>query len=145
MSVENVALINRWFEQVWNKGNQSAVDEMFAPNAVAHGCGEYDTPITGPAEFKKFVATLRGAFPDINIKVVETVCEGNKIAARFDVNMTHTGSSLGIPPTNKKVHVGGLLIAEIKDGQIAGGFNTWDQLGMMQQIGAIGTPAKPLK
>ena len=30
MSIENVRLIHRWFDEVWNKGRAEAIDEVFA-------------------------------------------------------------------------------------------------------------------
>ena len=41
------ALVRRWFEEVWNKGREEAIDEMFAEDGVAHGlatgrvCGRF--------------------------------------------------------------------------------------------------------
>jgi hypothetical protein len=33
---ENEALVRRYFEEVWAKGNVAAVDEFMAPNYVEH-------------------------------------------------------------------------------------------------------------
>ena len=30
MSVENKAVVRRWFEEVWNKGRSAAIDEMLS-------------------------------------------------------------------------------------------------------------------
>ncbi len=40
MSDENKALIRRWFEEVWNKGREEAIDEMFAADGIAHGLAD---------------------------------------------------------------------------------------------------------
>ena len=37
MSEHNKAFIRRWFEEVWNKGREEAIDEMFAEEGVANG------------------------------------------------------------------------------------------------------------
>ena len=43
-------LITRWFEEVWNKKRESAVDEMLAPKVLIYGIpGDV---IKTPAEFK---------------------------------------------------------------------------------------------
>ena len=31
------AILRSWFERVWNAGDESAIDELYAANAVAHG------------------------------------------------------------------------------------------------------------
>ena len=37
MSEENKALIQRWFEEVWNQGNSKTIDELLAEDGVIHG------------------------------------------------------------------------------------------------------------
>ena len=54
--------------------------------------------------------------------------------------MTHTGDHLGMPATGKQVRITGITIARIRDGQVIEGWDNWDQLGMLQQIGAYQQP-----
>jgi hypothetical protein len=37
MAAENKALLKRWFEEVRNKGNADAIEELFAEDGVANG------------------------------------------------------------------------------------------------------------
>ena len=37
MSEQNKALAKRWFEEVWNLGRESTIDELFHPQGKAHG------------------------------------------------------------------------------------------------------------
>src|SRR5215210_4161609 len=100
MSEENKAFIRRWFDEVWNKGREEAIDEMFSEEGVAHGLG--DTPeqdIHGASEFKPFFHSFRGAFPNIEIVVEDTVSEGDKVAARCSVRAKHAGDTLGFAAT----------------------------------------------
>jgi predicted ester cyclase len=48
--------------------------------------------------------------------------------------MTHTGDGLGLPPTNKRVKITGITIAQIERGKIVRGWDNWDQLAMRQQL-----------
>ena len=34
--VKNI-ILHRWFEEVWNNGRAERIDEMIAPNGIAHG------------------------------------------------------------------------------------------------------------
>ncbi|MBC7931852.1 MAG: ester cyclase, partial [Rubrivivax sp.] len=34
MSEDNKALMRRWFEEVWNKGREDAIDELFAEEGL---------------------------------------------------------------------------------------------------------------
>lgn len=141
MSTNNSELICRWFEEVWNKGRAEAVDEMFAADGIAHGLGEADIDVRGPAAFKPFFEKLRGAFPDFQLTIEDTISEGDKVAARWTARMTHGGDHLGLPATGRPVVVSGMSIIRIRDGQIVEGWNNWDMMSMMQQIGAERPPA----
>ena len=50
MSDANKALVRRWFDEVWNQGREDTIDELLAATAIAHGLGEGDQPVTGPAQ-----------------------------------------------------------------------------------------------
>lgn len=52
--------------------------------------------------------------------------------------MTYRGDAPGIPATGKPVRLTGVTIARIVNGKIVAGWDNWDQLGMLQQIGAYG-------
>ncbi len=62
MAQENSALIRRWFEEVWNKGNMDAIEEMASPNVIGHGQAQHDTDI-GLKEFRTFALGLRDCVP----------------------------------------------------------------------------------
>jgi steroid delta-isomerase-like uncharacterized protein len=137
MSEVNKTLIKRWFDEVWNQGRESTIDELLAATAVAHGLGDTEVDIRGPAEFKPFVRNLRGSFPDIHITIEDSVAEGDKVMVRVRVDATHKGIGLGVPPTGRRVSIAGIVLVRIKGGQIVEGWNSWDQLGLLRQIGAV--------
>ncbi|HEX8845046.1 MAG TPA: ester cyclase [Pyrinomonadaceae bacterium] len=137
MSKENVALIHRWFEEVWNKGRAEAIDEMFAEDGIAHGLGSEGETLQGPAGFRPFFENFRGAFPDIRVTIEDTVAEGDKLAARWVGRMTHRGDHLGVPASGQAAEITGMCIVRIRDGQIVEAWNNFDMMGLMQQIGAI--------
>jgi steroid delta-isomerase-like uncharacterized protein len=139
MPSESVRFIETWFDEVWRQGNLDAVDAMMHPDAVMHGLNGPD--VTGPAEFKPFVQQFRGAFPDIQIRVEQTIEQGDLIASRWVASMSHHGDTLG-PPTHKQVQVTGMSIARLRDGQMVEGWNDWDRLTLMQAIGAV-QPVQP--
>jgi predicted ester cyclase len=143
MSEENKALIRRWFEEVWNKGRAGAIDEMFACEGVTHGLtDESGNELCGPVAFKPFFNTFRSAFPDMKVEVVDTVAEGDKVAARCAGRATHTGEGLGIAPTQSPVTFDGMTIVRIQNGQIVEAWNNFDFMSMFQQLGALPSPPK---
>lgn len=134
--MDNEALTRRWFEEVWNKGRVEAIDEMFAEDGIAHGLSDGEEEIRGPAAFKVFHATFRGAFPDMQITMEEILCQDDKTAGRFSGQATHAGDQLGIPATGKRVNFTGMTFIRWKDGKIAEGWNNVDFAGIMAQLGA---------
>jgi steroid delta-isomerase-like uncharacterized protein len=138
MSTEkNIALMRRWFEEVWNQGKIQTVKELLDEHATGFGQAGSGTGIHGPADFIPFVERLRGAFPDIAVTVEDAFGEDEKVVVRWSATMTHTGPNLGIPPTKRKAHITGMTMAQIKKGKIVAGWDNWDQLTMLRQLGVV--------
>src|SRR5215469_10530286 len=134
---DNKSLVNRWFEEVWNQGREETIDELLGTNVVAFGLGEGGAEVRGPAEFKHFFKNLRNAFPDLHITIEDTLAERDEVVVRIRIEGTHKGDGLGFPATGKKFRVSGICIVQFKDGKLVVGWNSWDQLGLLQQLGVI--------
>ena len=138
MTTESKEVMRRWFEEVWNKGREEVIDELFAEDGVAHGLSdESGSELRGPAEFKPFFHKFRGAFPDIQLVIEDAIAEGDKVAVRCSVRARHTGEGLGMAATNQPVAITGMSITRVKDGKIVEAWNNFDFMGLFQQIGAI--------
>lgn len=135
MSVEeNIALMKRWFQEVWNEGREQTIYDLLAPNSIAVGQGKPGEEIRGPREFAAFYKRIHGAFPDMKITIEDAFGEGNKVVVRWSSEMTHTGNDLGIPATRKRIRISGISIAHIENGKVVRGWDNWDQLAMMEQL-----------
>ncbi len=138
MYEDNSALVRRWFEEVWNKGREEAIDELFDEKGVAHGlAGDAGGELRGPEGFKPFYRRFRDAFPDIEVVVEDTVVEGDKVAARCSVRGRHQSDSLGFAATNQPVEFDGICIVRVRDGKIAEAWNNFDFMAMFVQVGAV--------
>lgn len=138
MSEENKAFIRRWFEEVWNKGREEAIDEMMSDECVANGLAdESGQPPRGPAEFKPFFRKFRGAYPEMEVVVEDTISEGDKVAARCTVRGHHHGDTLGFAATHQPVEFTGISIVRVRDGKIVEAWNNFDFMSMFQQLGAL--------
>jgi steroid delta-isomerase-like uncharacterized protein len=132
------AFIRRWFEEVWNKGRAEAIDEMFAEDGIAHGLAdETGAQLRGPNDFKPFFYRFRGAFPDIQVIVEDTIAEGDRVAARCRLRATHAGDTLGFAATQKPLEITGISIVRVRDGKIVEAWNNFDFMTMRQQLGAL--------
>ena len=141
MSVEeNKALVRRLFEESWNKGNLEVSDELISSDCVLHYRGTV-FPVNGDAG-KAIVAAWRTAFPDFQFFFEDCIAEGDRVVLRIPFRATHRGEFFGIAPTGKQINVTEMLIARIKDGKVVEMWEEYDQLGMLQQLGAVPPPGQ---
>ncbi len=141
---DNVALVRRWFEEVWNKGRAEAIDEMFDEEGVAHGlAGESGAELRGPAHFRAFHRQFREAFPGVEVVVEDAISEGDRVAARCTVRARHEGDSLGFAATKRPVEFTGMTFARVRGGKIVEAWNNFDFMSMYGQLGALRLGAEP--
>jgi len=134
MSIEeNKAAIREFFEQVWNAGDEAAIERFIAAEAAGN---DPDFGI-GREGFKQQWRNWRRAFPDLHFEVEELVAEGDTVVSRWTLTGTQTGEFLGIAPTGRKIRVAGMSLDHLKDGVLVSGFDGWDNLGLRQQLGAL--------
>ena len=135
---ENIAVLERFIEEVINQGNLDAADEIVQENFV-----ELD-PLPGQRQgregLKEVIGMMRAAFPDLHWVADETIASGDKVVTRFTWTGTHHGPFLGIPATGKRVTVKGVVIDRLSSGKMADSRILMDSLGMMQQLGVIPMP-----
>ena len=80
------------------------------------------------------------AFPDLAQTIEDAFGDGEKVAVRYVARGTHTGELMGMPPTGREVAIAGISTFRIVDGKTEEANCIIDQMGMMQQLGAIPTP-----
>ena len=139
MSADEIREVGRRFvEEVINKQNLAAADELVAENFV-----ELD-PLPGQAQgregLKQILAMFFAAFPDLHWTVEEDAAEGDKLWSRFTWRGTHRGDFLGIPATGNHVEVNGVVIDRIVEGRMVDSRILMNELSLMQQLGVIPPP-----
>jgi steroid delta-isomerase-like uncharacterized protein len=135
MANDRVTLIEEWFEQVWNQGDESAIDRLMAPDVVIHGLQDADgQQLQGRAGFIPFFQRFRAAFPDMHIDVQDVVVDGDRMACRCMVRATHRGDTLGMAATQRPVEFSGMCFVRVKDGKLVEGWNNFDFATMNSQL-----------
>ncbi len=141
MSVENKAMVRRFFEEFVTKGDQSVADELMAEDFVDHNpAGPNQGP--GLEGVKQLFAGRRLALPDAAATVEDQVSEGDKVVSRLTITGTHQGEFMGIPATGKSFSIGAVAIFRIEGGKIVERWGETDNIGMMQQLGVIPAPGE---
>jgi steroid delta-isomerase-like uncharacterized protein len=136
---ENKAIARRVNDEVWSEGHLDVIDELFADDFVATIVGAPEQ-IRGPQGFREFVVMYRTAFPDLRITVDEQFAEGETVVTRWTATGTNEGELMGIPATGKQATTAGININRISNGKLVVGWGLFDQLGLLQQLGAVPVP-----
>jgi len=130
---ENKSILQRAVENFNHPDRRTAYLELYDASCVLHGYGL--SP--GIEAIKQFYQQFWAAFPDAHLTIEDMLAEGDKLACRFIVHVTHQGDFMGIPPTGKSVTVSGITIFRFANGKCVERWSQADFLGMMQQLGAI--------
>jgi steroid delta-isomerase-like uncharacterized protein len=140
MSTEENKAVSRRFHEAIAKGNTQALQKEFAPNYVAHFPG---IPVPLDSEgFNQLVNVFASGFPDSHFDFDDEFAVGDKVVTRFTYHAVHSGEFQGIPPTGKQVAMTGITILRLADGKIVENTVELDQLGLLQQLGAVPTPGQ---
>lgn len=133
MTTDNIALVSRIWNEVWNRGELDACDEILAGDYTGVIPGQPE-PIRGPEAFKQMVAAYRAGFPDVHLTVDDVFADGDRVAVRWVSRGTHLGSLMGIPPTGRHIEVMGISLFQVVDGKVASEWEGFDTMGMMRQL-----------
>ena len=135
MTVEkNKALIRRFYEEVWGKGNFEVTQEVFATSYIRHDLRP-TAALSGPEGQAKIASDFRQAFPDLLIEIDLMIAESDMVAARWTMEGTNLGFWGNAKPTGKHARFSGANFFRISQGKVIEIWNIRDDLGLMQQIG----------
>jgi predicted ester cyclase len=70
------------------------------------------------------------------------VAEGDTVAVRLLFEGAHTGECMGSPASGQRFSVDGTAVLRMAGDKIAEFWGFLDQLGLMQQIGALPVPGR---
>jgi steroid delta-isomerase-like uncharacterized protein len=124
---------------VLNRGDLASVDELVAPDFRDRSPRPGQGP--GVEGFKRGIAVLRAALPDLVHTVDELIAAGDRVVLRLTARGTHRGAFIGLPPTGRSVSMQGILIVRVTDGRIVERWSLGDDLGLLHQLSPIPPPA----
>lgn len=90
---------------------------------------------------KQALPAFQAALSAFELEVGELIAEGDWVAYRLTWTATHSGDLMGVPATGRRITVTETHIERLRDGKIIEHGGDWDQLGLLQQVGAIHGPA----
>lgn len=137
MDVEaNKALVGRFYEEVWARGNVTFTEEVFADDYVRHDLRPTRAP-PGAAGQALIAEQFRRAFPDLEWRVDLVLGDGDVVAARWTASGTHSGAWGDVAPTGKRATFSGVNIFRFGDeGKVVEIWNHRDDFGLREQLDA---------
>lgn len=115
---KNKAIMQRVYEEMWNRGNPALAGELFAnPEGVA-----------------RFVRGFLLSFPDLRHTVEGMIAEGDQVAVHFSARGTHSGPWLHFAPTGRSILYSGVTVARIARDKIVEHHTWWDKAALIEQL-----------
>ena len=139
MSEMNKDIVNR-ITQAFNDGKLELLDDLVAADFVGHN-PLMPEEMRGREALKGFFAGFHASFPDISHPHWTMIAEGDLVAIHMPLEGTFENAIMGIPPNGKKITVWMANIWRVVDGVAVEWWANLDTLGLMQQMGAIPSPA----
>jgi predicted ester cyclase len=124
----NKAAVQRYFEEVYVRGNIEFVRELFVPGSLLAGAVESGA------------RTMQPAYSDLQVTIDDLIAEGDNVAARVTFTGTHSGPLLGYPATGKQAVLTALYLFKFADGRIRTMMFEANFYGLMINLGLIPIP-----
>jgi predicted ester cyclase len=114
---ENKALVRRFWDEVYNRGNYDVADELLAPNFVNRDAltGEE----IGWEDLKREIAEQAASSSDLHFSLEEQIAEGDKVVSRVIGSGSVDQRELeGVTPTGVRITIENISINRVVEGKI---------------------------
>lgn len=118
----------------------AAIDAVVAADFVGHDMPPGQPP--GTAALKQFRRRAHTAFPDQALEVKDMIEEGDRVAGRLSVTMTHLGEFQGIAATGAQITMEFVDIVRIDKGRIAERWVFMDRGAVLDRLRAATASAE---
>jgi predicted ester cyclase len=130
----NKHLVESFIQELFTKGDLTAIDRYLAPGFVNH-----DPPFPGApdgAEGLRVAAeVMRAAAPDWHSDIDHLVAEGDVVVEHFHASGTRTGELMGVPADGNPLTLRGIQIFRIDGDKIVERWGRLDDVGLQAQLG----------
>lgn len=131
-----------WFEEGYNSGDPSRLRDLLADDVADDGPNFVATE--GPDALLDSMRAVLTGFPDVRYTVDRVLAEAPYAVALWTASGTHAGAFLGVPASGNAARWSGIRVFRVACGRIAATWGELDQLGRLQQIGAVAATPAPV-
>ena len=127
---ENKALVRRFFEEVFKRGNLGVADELLAADFAWKLPGKD----AGIEDYKQWVAEQLASSSDLHFSIEEQIAEGEKVVTRLIGSGTHDQQEFGeFTPRGVRITIEAIIIHRVVEGKIVEERNKADLSPFWQQ------------
>lgn len=130
----NRSLVTRFVEDVFARGDTTAIDELVGPSFRSSTFGIADD---GPAQLKAATERVHGSLQNVEFTIEDIVAEGDRVAVRVTSSATPTAAVMGVSEAaGRRYTIGEAHFFRIADGRIVEHWHLHDAMGLVKQLGA---------
>lgn len=133
----NKEILTRIYK-IFETGEFQLIDKYIDEHVLEH-TPDPSVPISSDARdyYKNIIKNYRVAFPDIKVKFLQLIEEGDKVVALVLFSGTNTGPIMWMEPTHKRVQIECFDLSRFKDGRIIEHWSIFDNYSLLHQLGVL--------
>lgn len=131
----NELVVRRFYEELWNAWRLDLADEIVSPTIRFRG--SLGASFVGREDFKRYVESVRTAFPDWHNRIDEVLVIGDRVVTRMTWSGTHRGRLGDLEPTNAWVEYPGAAFFRLSDDLIAEAWVVGDTQELWVAVGKL--------
>jgi len=124
---DNKTVARGFVQTIFNERKIDEAKNFVTPDITYHGLEE----VKGLENFKQWIGEDLKAFPDMNITIVDSFGEQDKLAMRWNLKGTFVKELRGSQPSHEKFETQGVEIFHFQDGKIK---EAWTIFGSMDNF-----------
>ena len=124
---DNKTVARGFVQTIFNERKIDEAKNFVTPDITYHGVEE----VKGLENFKQWIGEDLKAFPDMNITIVDSFGEQDKLAMRWTLKGTFAKELRGSQPSHEKFETQGVEIFHFQDGKIK---EAWTIFGSMDSF-----------
>jgi predicted ester cyclase len=127
--------LRRFVEQVWERGNLTAIGQYIATRCIYHDLA-LARDLCGPVELTHYIEEFRTAVRNWHFRVEDVVSEGNSIAMRWIIAGIQEGPLAQLRPTGRPIQLIGLTLYQLMGSKVTEAWSCWnaEELRLMRRV-----------
>lgn len=127
-------LVGRFYADLWNRWDDTVVDEVLTEDFAFRG--SMGTETVGRDGWRGYRDGIRRSAPDFHNEVIELIADGDRAAARLRYTGTAAGPLAGVTAPGRWFHYAGAAFFTARGGRLASAWVLGDLAGLRAQLGA---------